>query len=333
MYYCRHRNLLKILTMIKKLLGAALLLLSTAAAAYQAPPWAYPPHPAYARPAPAPHYVYARPRPAVIYRQPRYWRSPYQAARLPARPTTPALKKPAPAVAATIKQTPEKKPPAAKKKSTFKNSQQAFLRQLEPIIISENARLQTLREEAKGLIKKLQNDTLQPHDQTRLRSLARQYRVKNNLLDNPSAQADLLSRIDTIPTSLALAQAVNESAWGTSRFAREGNNLFGIWTYDESKGIIPKGRAPGQKHLVRKFDNLTDSVRYYLHTLNSHPAYQALRETRSALRQHGVNVDGMTLAGGLLKYSAKGEEYVRLIRQIIRRYDLVALDQNSRRSA
>ena len=158
-----------------------------------------------------------------------------------------------------------------------------------------------------------------------LRHLARRYRVSGDPVKDPRARDALLRRVDVIPVSLVLAQAANESAWGTSRFAREGNNLFGIWTWDESKGIVPKKRAPGHRHLVRRFDSIQESVRYYLHNLNSHPAYTQLRILRAHAREQGRPLRGSELAAGLTRYSARGEEYVRLIRQLIQRYDLASL--------
>ncbi|HOP17854.1 MAG TPA: glucosaminidase domain-containing protein, partial [Gammaproteobacteria bacterium] len=177
------------------------------------------------------------------------------------------------------------------------------------------------------LIARLESATSLGKAQTkRLKQLARTYRVEGNPLKDADARATLISRVDSVPASLALAQAANESAWGKSRFAREGNNLFGIWTYDEDKGIVPLRRAPGKKHLVRKFDSIGDSVRYYLHTLNSHPAYASLREIRAGMRANGQALDALMLAGGLTNYSARGEQYVELIRDMIRRFELAIYD-------
>jgi Bax protein len=203
--------------------------------------------------------------------------------------------------------------------------QQAFIERLLPIVVRENARLVQYRLRAQYLTGRADTAQLTNAERAELRELARRYRVDGNPVVEKSARDELLQRIDVIPVSLALAQAANESAWGTSRFAREGNNLFGIWTYDQNKGIVPKQRAVGKRHLVRRFDSLDDSVRYYLHTLNSHPAYQALREARAQARARGDRPRGRELASGLTGYSAKGEEYVRLIRQLIERYDLAAI--------
>ena len=202
-----------------------------------------------------------------------------------------------------------------------------FLDRLKPLVIKENRRLQALRTEVTKLIQRLdKGETLPKKARRRLLSLAKQYRVDGNPIEQEEAQVDLLDRIDIIPLSLALAQAATESAWGQSRFAREGNNLFGIWTYDESQGLVPKQRAKGKTHLVRKFETLDDSLRYYMHTLNSHPAYAELRRIRSEKRRAGIEPQGTELAEGLEKYSAKGKKYIELIQRVIQQNDLALLD-------
>lgn len=202
-----------------------------------------------------------------------------------------------------------------------------FIESLLPLIETENQRILALRQDLLELSARLESGKpLGKAQRERLTQLARTYRVEGNPLKDGDVRAALISKVDSVPASLALAQAANESAWGKSRFAREGNNLFGIWTYDEDKGIVPRRRAPGKKHLVRKFDSIGDSVRYYLHTLNSHPAYASLREIRAEMRASGQAPDALMLAAGLTKYSARGEQYVELIRDMIRRFDLAVYD-------
>lgn len=202
-----------------------------------------------------------------------------------------------------------------------------FLEILTPLVLLENERLTGLRQEVTGLVERMAaGGELDAAAGRRLTELARRYRVDGDPLEEPAARAALLARVDTIPVSLALAQAANESAWGSSRFAREARNLFGIWTYDASKGIVPRRRGAGKKHLVRRFDSLGDSVRYYMHTLNSHPAYAGLRERRAGLRDEGEEPSGMALSEGLEKYSAKGREYVRMIKDMIEDNRLGALE-------
>ncbi|MEN8174735.1 MAG: glucosaminidase domain-containing protein [Pseudomonadota bacterium] len=215
------------------------------------------------------------------------------------------------------------------KKAAIADSKQAFLDKLTPIVQRENRRLETLRAGVISLVSRLErNAALSDAEESRLRELAERYRVKGDPVTEAKARDELVEKVDIIPVGLTLAQAVNESAWGKSRFAREGLNLFGIWTYDPDKGIVPKSRAKGKKHLVRKFDSLDESVRYYMENLNSHPAYASLRKIRREQRAAGESLDSLPLAEGLEKYSAKGKVYVELIQGIIKRYDLAAIDDN-----
>jgi len=209
-----------------------------------------------------------------------------------------------------------------------------FLERLRPLVEQENARLLVLRDELSGILDaRRRGAALSKAKRKKVANLARRYRVDGDPLDSDEAAAELLDKVDLVPVSLALAQAANESAWGRSRFAREGNNLFGIWTFDEDQGIVPRNRQPGKKHLVRRFDSIADSVRYYMFTLNSHPAYAELRAIRAERRDSGQPLDGHSLADGLTRYSAKGEEYVRLIQAMIRRFDLAAFDATPGREA
>jgi Bax protein len=136
----------------------------------------------------------------------------------------------------------------------------------------------------------------------------------------------LLQRVDVVPVSLVVAQAANESAWGKSRFAREGNNLFGIWCYTEGCGIVPKLRKDEAKHEVRRYDSFKDSVVDYMKNINRHRAYQKLREIRAAERAAGRQLSGHRLAAGLGKYSEIGDDYIKRIRAIIDGRKLTLLD-------
>ena len=128
----------------------------------------------------------------------------------------------------------------------------------------------------------------------------------------------LLNRVDEIPVSMVLAQAAIESAWGTSRFARDANNLFGQWCYEKGCGLVPLRRNPGSKHEVKKFDSIEDAIEEYLHNLNTNNAYNYLREVRTNLRQDNQVLSGNKLAEGLLNYSEMREKYVEEVRAVIR---------------
>lgn len=148
--------------------------------------------------------------------------------------------------------------------------------------------------------------------------LTERYRLRRDPLTDEKTLSSLLRRLDTLPPDLVLAQAANESGYGTSRFARLGNNLFGQWTYASGTGLIPKGRAAGQRHEVRRFGSLYDSVRSYMDNINSHRAYRSLRTIRAKKRSRGQALRGIDLAAGLRLYSSRRDAYVAEIRSIIR---------------
>ena len=136
----------------------------------------------------------------------------------------------------------------------------------------------------------------------------------------------LKMRMDIIPVSIAIAQAANESGWGTSRFALEGNALFGQWTWS-NKGLLPKDKDPDQTHKVMQFQILKASVRAYKNNLNTHNAYQEFRETRAKIRQEGKNITGLELTKYLKNYASIGEKYVEILESIIVRNLLEDFDK------
>lgn len=128
----------------------------------------------------------------------------------------------------------------------------------------------------------------------------------------------LLRRVDVVPESLVLAQAAKESGWGISRFAREGNNLFGIWCFTRGCGLRPQNRTAGLTHEVARFHDVAAGVRYYLRTINTHRAYELVRNLRATARRDKVALHGELLAAGLERYSERGLDYVREIQSMIR---------------
>jgi Bax protein len=153
-----------------------------------------------------------------------------------------------------------------------------------------------------------------------LKRLASRYNTEPDRLDV------LLKRVDVIPVSLAMAQAAIESGWGTSRFAVQGNAIFGQWTTAGGRGLVPAAREEGKTHKVRAFDRLSESVAAYFLNLNTHRAYRGLRALRREARDMGARPDGQALAVGLEPYSEKGEEYVELLRALIRVNRLAPFD-------
>ncbi len=137
---------------------------------------------------------------------------------------------------------------------------------------------------------------------------------------------ELLRRVDVIPPSLALAQSAEESGWGTSRFAREGNALFGQRIWRAGEGMVPEQRADGQTFRVRAFDHLIDGVKSYAVNLNTHLAYRVFRMARAEMRRSGERLNGVDLATALTQYSERGEDYVKTIHTIIRVNDLTEFD-------
>lgn len=155
-----------------------------------------------------------------------------------------------------------------------------------------------------------------------LTDLAHQYAVADRSIDK------LLLKVDIIPPSLALAQAIEESGWGTSYFARTGNALFGQRAWgDAAPGLAPDVQRPGDNFKVRSFPWVLDAVRAYIQNLNSHPAYAELRRVRAQIRSRGETPDGYTLAGALTSYSERGADYINTIRFLMRENDLAAFDR------
>jgi Bax protein len=196
-----------------------------------------------------------------------------------------------------------------------------FLSLMLPLILEANAHIALERRRLRSAIeRRADGQVLPPELIDWLAGLAKRYKVPPGRLDA------LLLRVDSVPPSLALAQAAAESGWGTSRFAIEGNAIFGQWTTAGGKGLVPLERPEGMTYKVRSFDRLIDSVNAYLLNLNTHRSYDGFREARAAMRQAGTPPDGAALAGELQRYSERGQEYVDLLRGIIRKNRLSPLD-------
>jgi Bax protein len=150
-----------------------------------------------------------------------------------------------------------------------------------------------------------------------LRGLAEDYELEPPARPDAAFAEQLLRRVDVIAPSLVLAQAANESAWGTSRFARHGNNLFGMRTWD-GEGLVPHHRAAGKTFKVAVYDSVRDSLTDYVHNLNTNERYRHLRQIRADLRRHGQPVTGLALANGLRAYSKLGDDYIGNIQDLIR---------------
>lgn len=196
-----------------------------------------------------------------------------------------------------------------------------FFRAVLPIVLQVNEEIAAERARLWRIKTRLaMGRRLDAVDRLWLIVLAKRYGVRRGDLDS------LLAHVDVIPPSLALAQAAEESGWGTSRFAREGNAIFGQWVNAGQGGLTPKRRDAGKSHAVGAFPTLLDGARAYARNLNSHRAYTAFRQRRAEMRHAGRRLDGARLAGELSRYSARGRAYVGSIRRIIGANGLGALD-------
>ncbi len=175
----------------------------------------------------------------------------------------------------------------------------------------------TRNQEILALRKRIDKNSLSADE---WRTLALRYRVRST--DPSEIREQLLVKVDVVPDSLVKAQAAIESAWGTSRFAVEGNNYFGQWCFRAGCGLVPESREAGLDHEVRLFESPQASVNSYMLNLNSHRAYRHLRRARAELRQQQQTLNGCYLARGLEQYSEKGAHYVESLKQLIRVNDL-----------
>jgi Bax protein len=202
---------------------------------------------------------------------------------------------------------------------------QEFFDYLTPVIRAENERIRQQRVRLMEIAEAHEQGHAPGwQDRRFLAGLAEEYRLDADALTTPELLDALLLRVDIIPRSLVLVQAAKESGWGSSRFARRANNLFGQWCYDPGCGLVPQNRLPGRTHEVRSFDTVRDAVASYVRNLNTHPSYEALRDVRAALRVQDAPLSGVRLAEGLQRYSERGEVYVREGQAMIRQNGLEA---------
>ena len=191
-----------------------------------------------------------------------------------------------------------------------------FIQIILPLVIKENNNIKLNRIKLFSIINKSNNTNL---EKKWLNRKFKQYGVLNNDLSS------LKVRMDEIPVSMAIAQAAKETGWGTSRFAQEGNALFGQWTWS-GEGIKPAAADNNSTHKVMKFKVLQASVKAYHRNLNTHSSYKEFRIARAELRGENKKLDSLMLSNHLDKYAETGKEYVKILQQIIKQNQLTDFD-------
>lgn len=204
-------------------------------------------------------------------------------------------------------------PETAERKALFFKSVLPLVLQVNKELLADRARLEMLKVEIDA------GSTPAAVDRLWLAMMSDRYETERDDIDA------ILKHVDIIPPSMALAQAAAESGWGSSRFAKTGNALFGQWTYAEGN-LIPDDRDEGEQHMIRQFSSLMESVRGYARNLNTHRAYREFRALRADLRQKDKPLDGRVLIGELYRYSERGVDYVNEIRALISFNKLNRLD-------
>ena len=188
---------------------------------------------------------------------------------------------------------------------------ETFLQILLPLVVAEN---ESILKDRKYLLKILKKNQTEKNTNW-INKKYKEYKVSKKNID------ELIEKIDIIPTSIALAQAAKESGWGTSRFALEGNAIFGQWTWN-GKGLEPLDKVDGQKHKIARFPLLRASVKAYITNLNTHSGYKDFRKKRKELRSENRNLSGLDLIHELDNYAQTGKEYTRILEKIIKQNDL-----------
>jgi Bax protein len=191
-----------------------------------------------------------------------------------------------------------------------------FIQIILPLVIKENNSIRLDRKRLFSILNKSKNTK---EEKKWLEIKFKQYGVMNKDLST------LKIRMDEVPTSLAIAQAAKETGWGTSRFAQEGNALFGQWTWS-GEGIKPTGADNDSTHKVMKFKVLQASVKAYHRNLNTHSSYRDFRSARAEMRDRRKNLDSLVLTEYLDKYAETGKEYVKILQQIIKQNQLTDFD-------
>ena len=211
-----------------------------------------------------------------------------------------------------------KLPKDLKKIKSTQKKKDTFIKIVMPLILDENSKI---LDDRKKLFKILGKQSNTRGEKVWLKRRFKDYNIEKEDI------AELKLRMDIIPTSLAIAQAAKESGWGTSRFALEGNAMFGQWTWGKD-GIEPKDKKTNQDHKILKFPMLRSSVKAYMTNLNTHRGYKELRKARAELRRKNQNISGLELVNYLYNYAQTGSEYVKILKKIIKQNELTDFDNS-----
>lgn len=203
--------------------------------------------------------------------------------------------------------------------SDISERKQAFFEYMLPFAEEANDKIIEQRVEVENFLSEfLRKGKLARRGNARVDALLEEYKFEPVETFEEQTFKDLLSRVDEIPPSLALSQAALESAWGSSRFAREGYNLFGMWCYEPGCGMIPRRRPAGQSYEVSKYDSPQESFAAYIKNLNTNRHYVGMRSIRRELRRTEEKLNGYDLAVGLDRYSQEGWNYISKVQSLIR---------------
>ena len=210
-------------------------------------------------------------------------------------------------------------PPDFSKITDIKRRKALFIKTILPLALAVNDRLKKYRD---TLIELDRPDrTLTVEERQWVKSIAKLHKSPDQM------PRKLLSRIGPLPVDLIIAQAAVESGWGTSRFATEGNALFGQWTWKKGGGIIPLEREDGKTYAVKSYPSLIESVWDYAHNLNTSNSYQKFREARAQRIRDGLPLNAIALIKNLKNYSQKGDAYIATLREVIKQNNLATFNQ------
>ena len=211
-----------------------------------------------------------------------------------------------------------KLPKDLKKIKSTNKRKDTFIKIVMPLILIENEKI---IEDRNKLFKILGKQSNSMGEKVWLKRRFKDYDIKGEDI------SELKLRLDIIPTSIAIAQAAKESGWGTSRFALEGNAMYGQWTWG-GDGIEPSQKDKKKEHKILKFPKLQSSVSAYMKNLNTHRGYSEFRKERSKIREKNKTVEGIDLVAYLYNYAQTGSEYVKILKKIIEQNDLTDFDSS-----